>query len=173
MNLQESGENSSSTRLRKRSSQDGSPQLGRINRSYSASSSSSINEKERRPSQFLDLPPMVTWKMFPLGCAYLSLIEECRCFVRGSFCCSCLNELFRTEPDEQTSLSESDGVDWNLTKRGLVWLLIEFFIFRHVSSSLRTYFIWPAFLDSAMLMADDWAKSPMNYGIMESNKRRE
>ena len=34
---------------------------GRVNRSYSASSSGSIpaTEKERRPSQFLDLPSMV------------------------------------------------------------------------------------------------------------------
>ena len=44
-------------RLRKHSSQEDFPRLGKVNRSYSASSAGSV--KERRPSQFLDLPPMV------------------------------------------------------------------------------------------------------------------
>lgn len=49
----------SQARLRKLSVLDDSPVLGRVNRSYSGSSLGSVIEKERRTSQFLDLPPLM------------------------------------------------------------------------------------------------------------------
>ena len=57
--MQDGNENIEGARLMNRMCQEGAPRLRRVSRPNSGSSASSVKPKERRTSQFLDLPPMV------------------------------------------------------------------------------------------------------------------
>ena len=56
--MQDGNENVEGARLMKHMNQEGAPRLRRLSRPGSGSSASSAKPKERRTSQFLDLPPM-------------------------------------------------------------------------------------------------------------------
>jgi len=59
VDMQDGNENVEGARLMKHMNQEGAPRLRRLSRPGSGSSASSAKPKERRTSQFLDLPPMM------------------------------------------------------------------------------------------------------------------